>query len=314
MISPFSNIKFVKYLSIVVSVFFFIISPTLAMSDEYTDFLSAKNAFDAGEYEQTIKRFTNLLDAGLKNHALILESHKLIAISCLFVEKKEQAETHFMELLTKAPNYQLDPLLYPIEVVDFFTKIKGKNKERLEELAKAQEEEAKQRKLQEEARQKEELEKLKRNIYLEHTTKKGSLLVALMPFGAGQFQNKEIVKGSLFLTSEVILTGASIASYFLHQSLRKQEKIPFDNVADRKSYEQKEKIYRITNQVCVATLGVVIIIGIIDSVVRYKPKITSWQKIKEKDVPKDLRPVIKKTSLSLKTSDESLVLGISGQF
>jgi tetratricopeptide (TPR) repeat protein len=165
-----------------------------AENDDYSHFERAKNAFDAGEYKEAVSRFDALLKKQPKNAALVLECHKFIAVSYLFVGDKVAAEHHLTELLTITPDYDLDPMMFPMEIVDFFQEMKTKNKKQLDALSLARAREEAQRKATEEAQRKAELEKLKRNVYLERTRKKNSRLVAVIPFGAGQFQNGHIVK------------------------------------------------------------------------------------------------------------------------
>jgi hypothetical protein len=285
--------------------------------DEYDDFAIAKNAFDAGEYQEAVKRFDVLLKRGLQNPSLVIESHKLIGISYLFIGNQELAESHFTKLLTLAPNFTLDPLLYPIEVIDFLTKIKQENQKRLEALAKAKALEEAARKAEEAARQKAETEKLKRNIYIEREVHKGSLLMAALPFGAGQFQNGEKIKGYLFLSGELILTAASITFFFLHAGLRDDAEAPVETPAQRENLELREKVYRIGNHVSLGALGAVTAAGIIDALLRFKKETASWKRVKEKDVPEELRPKPGSgahLSVTLQTGNNLFGVSLGGRF
>ena len=160
-----------------------------AAADEFQDFANAKNAYEAGEYETAVARFEELRAAAPKNKGLVEELHKLLGVSYLFLGNKGKAEENFLELLSADPEFALDPLVFPIDVVDFFAEVKGRHAERLSALAaaRAAEEEAKKR--AEEEKRLLEIERLKRNVYLGREVERRSLLVAVMPFGAGQFQN-----------------------------------------------------------------------------------------------------------------------------
>ncbi len=273
--------------------------PDSARADEYDLFVRAKNAYEAGEYKEAVSRFEELLERGLSNSALALECNKLLAVSYMFTDDRDAAELYFTKLLTISPNYRLDPMLFPIEVVDFFTEIKQKNEERLEALARARAEEDARQKVAEEAHRKAELEKLKRNVYLEREVKQNSLLVALMPFGAGQFQNGHTVKGALFLSGEILLTGATITTYFLHADLRKDAKEPFDSTERREEAERLEAGYRIANQASLVGLSVLAVTGIIDALYNFERETVTWKSVPEREVPSKLRPGGSKPAASL---------------
>lgn len=287
------------------------IVPKNAAADEYVDFTNAKNAFEAGEYEEAINRFNELLESGLENPSLTLETHKLLGISYLFTRNLEAAETHFTILLTQSPDYSLDPLLYPIEVVDFFTAIKQKNQARFDQLAKAQAIEEKKRRIEEERRRKAEIEKLKRNVYLERERKQHSKLVAILPYGTGQFQNGQKLKAALFLSSELLLTVTAITSYALHSALRS-----IDHPDESELYEKKEKVYRITNHVSVGVLAGVMVAGIVDALYFFVPERVVWRKVKEEEVPNNLRPGSRQSTalFSITIGKGIFSAGIAGRF
>ncbi len=289
-----------------------------AQEDEYSLFERAKNAYDRGEYSETVSRFEVILRSDLKNPALILECHKLTAVSFLFLGDPESAERHFDELLTREPDYTLDPMLFPISVIDFFLEIKAKNDEKLEalKLARARDEELKRQ--EDEKRRLEELEKLKRNVYLERSRKQHSILVAMIPFGAGQFQNDQVGKGVFFLGSELLLATTTVTTYFLHASLRDYAKEPLSNPDSLQTAKRRETAYRVVNQTSAIALGCVAIWGIVDSLFNYVPETINWQPLEEREVPEDLRPGHKTSKRNVLITpylgESTLGVGVSGRF
>jgi hypothetical protein len=273
------------------------LSPAAARADEFDQFINAKNAYEAGEYATAITRFEDLLASGVKNPALLLECHKLVGISCLFAGDRTRAEAHFYELLTVSPTYQLDPMLYPMEVVDVFTEVKRKNNERIEALAKAQAAEDESRRAAEIKRRAAETERLKQTVFVERTRTERSLFVAFLPLGVGQFQNGDRVKGALFLSGELLLGAGALTTFILHESLRPRSTQPLDTVSERDSYEKAEAGYRIANQACLVALGVVAVSGVIESVYGFRRESVTWGDVDEKDVPQKLRP--KRTSAAV---------------
>ncbi|MCP4196911.1 MAG: hypothetical protein GY762_07140 [Proteobacteria bacterium] len=266
-------------------------SSTLSAKDsEYQIFEMAMNAFNAGLYEEAATRFNAMLKTETENPALLLECHKFIAVSKLFIGDKESAEHHFLELLTISPEYTLDPMIFPIEIIDFFTEIKAKNKKQLEALALARAREKANLLAEQAARKLAEKEALMRNVYLEKEVKKNSLAVAMIPCGAGQFQNGDKLKGALFLSGELLLAAAAITTYALHESLRSDSKQPYESKEKRKQAESRELGLRIANHASIAALVTLAVGGIVDALVHYRPQVVTWKTLKEKDVPKPVRP------------------------
>lgn len=285
-----------------------------AAADEFEDFAGAKNAYEAGEYETAVDRFEALLDSEPENKGLLQEIHKLLAVSYLFVGNRDGAEAQFIELLTMDPGFTLDPLVYPIDVVDFFSDVKARHAERITALAKERAREEEERRRKEEERRRRELEKLKRNVYLQKTTERRSLVLAFVPFGAGQFQNGHKIKGALFLSAEILLSATSITTYILHERLRPRAEEPFSSAQQRSDYERLESGYRISNQVTVGVLGVVAVAGIIDALYYFEREKIEWQPVKEKDVPVDLRPKVSSIMVAPVALDAGVGIGACGRF
>src|SRR5207253_2649412 len=115
-------------------------------------------------------------------------------VAHLFENQPREARLEFRELLQLRPDYRFDPLLDPPRVVDFFNEVV---KEQQGELTKA-----------EASRRKREADAAARRsapppvTIIERRVERHSLLVAFVPFGAGQFQNGARKKGWLFLGSE----------------------------------------------------------------------------------------------------------------
>ncbi|MFO8074474.1 MAG: tetratricopeptide repeat protein [Polyangia bacterium] len=290
------------------------LSPAGALADEFEEFIKAKNAYEAGEYETAVERFEALLDGDPRNPALVNEAYKLMGVSYLFVGREEEAEKSFLKLLTRSPEYELDPMLFPIEVVDFFTEVKLKNDKRLAALAQARAAEKEAERRAEEKRRLAELEKLKRNVYLEKDREQRSLLVAVMPLGAGQFQNGEPVKGGLFLGGELLLGAAAVTTYVLHEGLRRRSDEPFESTSDRREYERLERGYRISNQVSLGALAVLAVAGVVDSLYFFEKETVSWQQIDKREVPDRLRPENARAILAPFASGTAIGLSASGAF
>lgn len=290
-------------------------APARLAADEFDDFTKARNAYEGGEYAAAVERFTALLASEPRNPAIVLESQKLLGVSYLFVGDQIAAEAALLKLLTLSPEFELDPMLFPIEVIDFFTDVKARNDERLAALTRARASEEAVRRKAEEERRLAEIEKLKRNVYLERSREQRSWLVAVLPLGSGQFQNGEPVKGVLFLGGELLLGAAAATTFALHEDLRDRAKEPFESPDDREAYERLESGLRIANQVSLGVLAAVVVAGVIDSVVRFEKETVTWQPVEERDVPENLRPAGAARARIVPVFGESAVgLGAAGSF
>lgn len=286
-----------------------------AAGDEFDDFTKARNAYEAGEYAVAVERFTALLAAEPRNPAIVLESQKLLGVSYLFVGDQAAAEAALLKLLALSPDFALDPMLFPIEVIDFFTDVKARNDERLAALSRARAAEEETRRQAEEERRLAEIEKLKRNVYLERDRRQRSWLVALLPLGAGQFQNDEPVKGGLFLGGELLLAATAVTTFALHEDLRSRASEPFESKEDRERYERLEQGLRIANQVSLGALAAVAIAGIVDAAVRFEKETVTWQPVDENEIPEHLRPGQgARTRIIPLVGESSLGLGAAGSF
>lgn len=261
-----------------------------ASADEFEEFANARNAYEAGDYETAVPRLEEIRAKQPKNKGLVEEVNKLLAVSYLFLGNQAEAEKSFIEILTDNPDFALDPLMFPIDVTDFFTAVKARHAERLAALSAERAAEEAARRAAEEKRKSLEAERLKRNVYLGRDTQRRSPLVALMPFGAGQFQNGHTTKGSLFLAGELLLTAAAVTTFALHESLRRPAAEPIEGASELERYERLEKSYRIANTASVAALAALAAAGIIDSLIFFRRETVSWRRLNERDVPAELRP------------------------
>ena len=289
-----------RYIYILLAGLIVFVPVKIFAQDAFIEFTNAKNSFDAGQYEQAASRFEKLENKNLNNQALTTEVHKYLAVSYLFLDKKKEAEEQFVLLLNGNPGFDLDPLVFPIDAVDFFTEIKLRYAQKLTKISEAKKQ-AEIEKLKEKERKKQaEIEKLKTTVYLQKEVKRNSKLVAFMPFGAGQFQNEHTKKGIIFLTVQLTLSASSIVTFALHESLKKDGKEPFYSEKSLKDYEKLEKGYRIANQISLISLGTMMMWGIIDSLYYFNPYTVSWKYVDKSLVPAKYKK-IKKDKISLKS-------------
>lgn len=244
-----------------------------ARADDLSEFESARSRYDRHDYQRAVDAFRALVGGDpprITNALLVLESRKYYAASLLFVGAEEEARLQFRLLLQQEPDYALDPLAFPTEVVALFEGVKSQQRRDLdrrreaelsEQRAAAQEAEAARLK------RRENLARL-RTLAEEQTIEvRNSRWLATVPFGVGQFQNGHRGLGTALAMAESFAAATSVVTYFGHQGLLDQKV----TANDSDNLKQRERIWRAANWASFGTFAVLAIAGIVDAHVRYVP-------------------------------------------
>ena len=222
-----------------------------AHANDFEDFEKARSAYDAQDYAKAATLFEALAGGDvpqLTNRSLVLESKKYLGASYLFLGRITQAEQEFTRLLRMDNRYVLDPLAFPEEVQRLFLRVKQQQ----DAFQQATEEETKREseRKQREATERAERERLRwaeltQLAQTETVHEVRSRWLALVPFGAGQFQNGHSSLGAVLAVSQGSLLALSLVTYFLHDHLRGQTPDP-EEIADARLAERG---FRYTNQI-----------------------------------------------------------------
>ncbi len=182
-------------------------------------FLEARNAYLYGNYASAIRGFRSLLypEPGLlKSDTLRREAHKYLGISYFYLAQRSKKREYYdaarrelLRYLLLDPKAQLDPLLYPPQLVSFFNSIRRDNARRLQQILLK----LKKRRTAQQPPQIVTVT-LERRVYLNNP------ILAILPFGLAQFANGHYVKGFLLMGGELISLGLNIAAYFSIYSLQ----------------------------------------------------------------------------------------------
>lgn len=273
--------------SMVVCALGFALPAAPARADDFDDFEAARRAYEQQHYDEAAERFEHLVGGQvprLSSRPLILESRKYLGASYLFVGKTAAAEEQFEQLIRLDNAYEIDPLAFPHEVIVVFKRVRERTNRILEEAAR-------QRRDQEERERREEARKLVEQrsrmgaihdlATTEYVETHNSRLIAMIPFGVGQFQNRHDSLGTGLAISEGLLAATSIASFFLHESLRNET----PSQADRADAEALRDGFKVTNWISTGALAVLAIIGIVDAQFRFVPV---FREKRERSLPEDL--------------------------
>jgi tetratricopeptide (TPR) repeat protein len=261
-----------------------------AHANDFEDFEKARSAYDAQDYAKAATLFEALAGGEvpqLTNKSLVLESKKYLGASYLFLGRLTQAEQEFTRLLRLDPKYQLDPLAFPEEVQRLFTRVQRQiDADRLASEEQSKQEAARKAREQTEQTERERLRwaELTQLAQTETVHEVRSRWLALVPFGAGQFQNGHASLGAVLAVSEGSLLALSLVTYFLHDHLRGQHPNP-DEIADARLAERG---FRYTNQISFALFAVIAVAGVVDAQVRFQP---SYDYERKRPLPSELESV-----------------------
>ena len=175
-----------------------------------------RTAFERAEYKRAIEVLSPLLypEMLLESEGEVVQAHKMLSVAYLFENKPDDARREFLELLRQRPSFRFDPLLDSQRVVTFFDTV----------LKEHQAEIARFKKLKDEkdaaiaAQNQRTLKQLQMPPAIVRY-ERHSLAVAMIPFGAGQFQNGERRKGWWFFGVETALAAASLGAFVTNFAL-----------------------------------------------------------------------------------------------
>ena len=255
-------------------------------ADEIDDFNRARNAWDASNYAEAIRRFEPLLSQGagaLTDRLLIRDARAYYAASLVMEHRAPEAETQFERLLREHPDYEIDPVAYPTAVVDIFRSVHGRISAELQ-AQREREERERLRREQEERRRREQEERRRRAesaVYLERLVVTRQPVFMAFPFGVGQFINGQTGKGVAFLVAESTLLLLDIGSFVVNDAVGALE-LSSRNAGINETIVDVAVVTNIVSFVgLIATIG----IGVVDAFVNFRREEIRWRKVPRNQVP-----------------------------
>ena len=257
-----------------------------AKAQGFREYNEAVAAYDAADYERAVDLFEALVGSeppALDNEFLIRESRKYLGAAYMFVDRREDAERQFALLLRDEPDYEMDQS-FPLEIKRVFSTVQDRMEaERAREEAERRRREAEVRAREIEAlRRAQERElRLRELARTETVEEQNSRLVAMVPFGIGQFQNGHETLGWIFALSEGALVAANLVFTIAWASLVNED--PGGELAEADLLEDN---LRLGAQLSGIAFWVTAIAGIIDAQARFVP---FTREERERPLPEDLR-------------------------
>jgi hypothetical protein len=274
----------------------------VARADDQAELDKGRNAYLGRQYDEADRRFREMLDpktGTLHDPLLVNQAFMYWGAVMVALGRNKDATTIFEQLLLQHDaQFEPDPLSFPTAVLDAFSQTKARIRDELnaaaaEALKRAEEkkkrdEEAKQR----EAARQAAIEKL---ATTQTTIEHHSRWIALMPFGAGQFQNGRTGLGWGFLIGESALavaagvTGAiSLSKSSQAQDIYRNNPSPDNPSVTAPATDARDSAvnWRYANLACAGAFVVSAVIGIVQANLEFQSDVVV---VKHRPLPPSLR-------------------------
>lgn len=226
--------------------------------DEYSDALFfAENAFAFGDFPRTIGALEDwLLPAprqGISDETAI-EGYTWMGVSAYFLDDERFAERAFVAGLRLSGRMQLDPLVFPPEVLQFFAEVRERWAERLD-LDDRDDDNV---------------------VFIESRVEQHSLLVSMLPFGYGMFVNGQNEWGITYAILESSLLAVSAGLFWANFAERSASDDPENPLGypDPERAELRRRIHIGTGAAFLGLVAINIVHGALihqrDGIVQYR--------------------------------------------
>jgi tetratricopeptide (TPR) repeat protein len=172
-----------------------------------------ENWFIYGDFDQVVKRLQPLVEPTLRFERRddAARAFELLGLACFYLRREADARRYFEQLIRREPDRLLDPLTVPPPATRFYEEIRTRLAKELE-----LQRDALKRQLEIEAEQRRQANLVVERIEL----RRNSRVLAVVPFGVGQFQNDDNLVGTIFLAAELATAASSIAFWLAVEDLR----------------------------------------------------------------------------------------------
>jgi len=243
--------------------------------------------YEAGEYEGCAAAFGALLDDAAQSAQLsrrAREQARVYRAACLIAQGKiDLADDEFRVAVRENPQMAVpNAIVFPPTVIERFVVVRTGL---LEEIRRAEEERARlareaalaaQRRAESERLRVAELERLAAQ---EAIIVKNRRWLASVPFGVGQFQNRQYVLGSVFLATEAILLGTALTAVTIELSLHSQanggRSLSSDPAKAEAEKDALNQNLRTANTVALLSTGALLgvaILGVVEANLSFVPE------------------------------------------
>jgi tetratricopeptide (TPR) repeat protein len=220
------------------------------------DLERARQAFREHDYESAAQLATYLLypEERLALPVDLVEAHVILGASSFEIGHRAEAKREFEKALQIQPEKVLTDMLFTAGAIRLFDETKADIEARARRDAE----------LRKIADERERIRKYRESLVV---VERRSFFVNFMPFGAGQFQNKQPTRGIAFAAAEGLTAAASVG-VFLYLSGRYglTAAVP---TADGPSVRQLQQIEIGAG----VAFWAIYALGVVDSLLHYKPRV-----------------------------------------
>ncbi len=220
-----------------------------ARADELSDLEKAYAAYAARQYvdaEGRLRALLNPTTGTLRDPDRVADARMYLGTVLLAEGKRPDAIAVFQRLLLDKEDYQPDPLRIPLEALDALIDVRSqiRVKVRALQVEKARQQQDEQAKVEaEKQRAAARIAVLEKLAGEEIVIERNSRWVAVLPFGAGQFQNRQDAAGWSFLLAESLLGAGSVVSagLTLYNQSNAQSALGRNDNAQADGYHERAK-------------------------------------------------------------------------
>jgi tetratricopeptide (TPR) repeat protein len=189
---------------------------SVARAAPLDDLRAAEHAYIYGDYRLVIDSVRPLVEPNILLAAATdqVRAYELLGLAHFYLGEKDEARKAFERLIRLDPEHRLDPLVVPPAAIDFYDKIQS---------GLAGELRAEREAFERRRREEEEAKRRANTVEIQREYRRNSKLVAVMPFGIGQFQNGDVALGATFLASELAAIGLSVGFFVAVEDLRQTD-------------------------------------------------------------------------------------------
>ncbi|MHB1846818.1 MAG: hypothetical protein ACYCWW_18505 [Deltaproteobacteria bacterium] len=176
----------------------------------------ARDLFDYGSYDAAASLADRLLaGTALDRERDQIEAYRILGLSRYFLHDERATRAAFVHQLSLDPDFQLDPFYVPPPAITLFESIRRQEAGLLGPIRDRLRSAKRELGLEEEAHRKLlAAEKPETKIQIIHEQiERRNVAVALLPLGAGQFQNGDRRLGFILLGAEIATAAASLVAY-----------------------------------------------------------------------------------------------------
>jgi hypothetical protein len=256
-----------------------------ASADDASTFAAGQTAYDGGQYAQAEILFRKMLDpknppcasapageACRVGGEYVEQARSLMAASLVVLKRGDEADVLFEQILLANPTWEPNQAIYPLSAQQRVLEVRRRLKPKLDEILRDQQKTdqksaAAQQKAQEEYDA--YIQRLERMAAQRQLVSSNSRLIAAIPFGIGQYQNRDKNLFYVFLVSETLTGAASIVSGILGTYYSSVD--PRTPTVDAASLQTKLDATLVTNKVSFIAWATFTSIGIIQAEAAYNP-------------------------------------------